>query len=251
MSLDRVRRAYETLGKEDPLWAILTDDRYRFNRWDPTEFFETGRREIREVMAGLVRHGMAAPSGTALDFGCGVGRLSQALCEHFDAVIGIDISSTMIEKAEAFNRHAGRCRYVVNVTERLESIGASTIDFVYTYITLQHVPPAFQIGYIREFLRVLRPGGVTVFQVRTGASGSWSPLSGRLQAFRAEFLRPFWKVLRGRPPVQVHILSERDVQDAIASGGGRTLEVASADKRERRSRRSLRYTVIKPPATAS
>ncbi len=251
MSLDRVRRAYETLGREDPLWAVLSDDRYRFNRWDTAEFFETGRREIREVMASLARLEVAAPSGTALDFGCGVGRLSQALCEHFNHVIGIDISSTMIEKADALNQHAERCRYVVNVTERLESIGTSTIDFVYSNITLQHVPPRFQLGYIREFLRVLRPGGVAAFQVRTGASRSGSGFSGRLYALRAELLRPLWKKLRGLPPVQVHILPERDVRDAIASSGGHLLEVASTDKRERRSRRSLRYTVIKRPASTS
>ena len=46
MNLDSVRRVYEKLGSEDPMWAVLTDDRFRNNNWDPEQFFATGRAEV-------------------------------------------------------------------------------------------------------------------------------------------------------------------------------------------------------------
>lgn len=38
--------------------------------------------------------------GVALDFGCGVGRLTRALAAFFDRATGVDISSSMIEEAK-------------------------------------------------------------------------------------------------------------------------------------------------------
>ena len=73
---------FERLGREDPLWAVLTVPEFRNNRWDPDAFFETGRHEINGVMAYLDSLGLDGPRELAMDFGCGVGRLSQALCEH-------------------------------------------------------------------------------------------------------------------------------------------------------------------------
>ena len=39
----------------------------------------------------------------ALDFGCGVGRLTRALGDRFDAVVGVDISAGMVEQARRLN----------------------------------------------------------------------------------------------------------------------------------------------------
>ena len=37
--LDRLRRVWERLGGDDPLWAVLSDSRKRGGRWDIDEFF--------------------------------------------------------------------------------------------------------------------------------------------------------------------------------------------------------------------
>ena len=57
--------------------------------------------------------------GTALDFGCGVGRLSQALTKYFEQVAGVDISHTMIAKAKEVDHGPARIRYVVKTTADL------------------------------------------------------------------------------------------------------------------------------------
>ena len=47
--------------------------------WDPDEFFAYGRAEIDDVLVRLADLGLRRGNRRALDFGCGVGRLTQAL----------------------------------------------------------------------------------------------------------------------------------------------------------------------------
>lgn len=103
--------------------------------------------------------------GRALDFGCGVGRATQALALHFDEVVGIDIAPSMIKLADQFNRHGEKCRHLVNDSKDLHLFPDDHFDFVFSTIVLQHMRPEYSTGYIQEFVRILRPGGVAVFQI--------------------------------------------------------------------------------------
>lgn len=165
MSLDRVQKTWEQLGRDDPLWAILTDPERRHGRWDLDEFFTTGRQEVEDWMKQARESAPDLATGSALDFGCGVGRLTQALGDYFDQVVGVDIAEPMIDGARRLNRLGDRCRYVVNTESDLSLFESGDFDFVLCWIVLQHMPSEFALGYIGEFLRVLRPGGVLVFQL--------------------------------------------------------------------------------------
>ena len=244
MSLEKIQSVYEALGRDDPLWAILTDDRFRGNKWDPREFFRTGQTEIEEVFCDLEAHHLDPRRGCAVDFGCGVGRLTQALCTRFDSVIGVDISSTMIDRAVKWNQYGNRCRYLVNTSDALIGIADGSVDFVYSNISLQHNPPRYQMRYIEEFLRVLRPGGLAAFQVRIGPHRPQGSLSERWYRLKSETLRPVYKRLRGRPAVQAHTVSEQDVHTAVGARGT-ILYTVNTDRRRRASRQSLRYVVQK------
>ena len=69
--------------------------------------------------------GLRVPHHQALDFGCGVGRLTQALAEHFERVAGVDIAASMIARARQENRHGDRVRYVVNERSDLAGLGSA------------------------------------------------------------------------------------------------------------------------------
>jgi SAM-dependent methyltransferase len=160
-----IRGHWERQARIDPLWAILSDPAKKGRKWRPAEFFETGRREISVLMFNLRRLGIPVARDAALDFGCGVGRLSQALALHFDRVAGVDISETMIRLAETANRFPGKVRYVRSENEDLPLFGDAEFDFIYTNIVLQHLPPALIRGFWGGFRRVLKPGGLLVFQL--------------------------------------------------------------------------------------
>jgi ubiquinone/menaquinone biosynthesis C-methylase UbiE len=101
----------------------------------------------------------------ALDFGCGVGRLTQPLACHFEEVTGVDISQSMIELAKRYNQSGERCRCYVNTAEDLGLFNDCEFDLVYSSLVLQHMAPRYALGYIREFIRLLQPNGLLVFQM--------------------------------------------------------------------------------------
>lgn len=156
---------WERAAKVDPLWAVLSDPSKRNRQWDLPSFFATGEREITLLLYQLRTLGHAPTPGRAMDFGCGVGRLTQALAPRFAEVIGVDASETMIQLAEQLNRFRGRVRYILNDAPSLQNFGTATFDFVYSDIVLQHLPAPLASGYVAEFLRILVPGGIAVFQL--------------------------------------------------------------------------------------
>ncbi len=164
-ALDDQQRVWEDWARADPLWAILSDPDRRGGRWDVDEFFRTGEVDIDVALADTTRRWPALRRDRCLDFGCGVGRLTQALADRFTRADGVDISATMVELAGRYNRHGDRCVYHVNTQPDLSLFSPSTFDFVFSTIVLQHNPPDVAAGYIAEFVRLLTPDGIAVFDM--------------------------------------------------------------------------------------
>ena len=164
MNLDEASKNWTALGENDPLWVVLTDPDKKNNRWNEQEFFATGTVQITEIFNRLQSMDISPATGKALDFGCGVGRLTQALAARFEAVDGVDISASMIRHAEKFNRFPDRVKYHLNVRPDLATFPSGQYDFIGSLIALQHTPPRFQRGYLADFLRLLKPGGCAFFQ---------------------------------------------------------------------------------------
>lgn len=165
MDLKELQKHWHTYGEEDPMWAILTVPELKGRGWNAEAFFQKGEREIAEQLTHVSSLGVSLKTGRALDFGCGIGRLTQALCLHFEACDGVDIAPSMIEKARQFNKYGERCQYHVNDKDDLTLFADNTFDFIYSVIVLQHMRPDYARRYIQEFLRILAPGGMLVFQI--------------------------------------------------------------------------------------
>src|SRR5919199_448723 len=164
MNLKELKTNWDEFGKQDPLWAILTEPTKKNNNWKPDEFFKTGEEEIKSILNYTESLGISSSRKRAFDFGCGVGRLTQALCPYFDECYGVDIAPSMIESANKYNRYGNKCNYYVNDSDNLSLFEDNYFDFIYSKIVLQHIKPEYSRNYIKEFLRVLAPGGLLVFQ---------------------------------------------------------------------------------------
>ncbi len=149
----------------DPLWAVLAFPDKRGGRWSLQEFMKSGEREIALLFHRIGELGLSAPEGRTLDFGCGVGRLTQALARRQDAVLGADISPIMIDLARRLNRYPDSVDYICTSERGLDILPSRSFGFIYTNIVLQHIAPELSVRYLTDFFRLLAPNGLLVFQL--------------------------------------------------------------------------------------
>ncbi len=217
MNLDKLKKDWEGLAERDALGAILTDASRADGKWDIAEFMATGAAEIEIILGHLADIGHIPNfDGVALDFGCGVGRLTQPLAQRFAACVGVDISQQMIQRAESLNQYA-HCRYVAHSNPDLP-FAVTSFSFIYSNIVLQHVPPRFSEQYLQAFVRVLSPGGVLVFGVQDSFAAP--DLASRMTRIR-HILHLRSRIEdalgRGQGNMQMHCLPERIVRRALGS----------------------------------
>ena len=241
--LDRVRRTWQRLGNDDPLWAVLSSPDKRGGRWAIDEFFASGRAEIdNQLDIVLPPLGLPTQHRLAVDFGCGAGRLTRALSRHFSCVIGLDVSTSMVRTARRLNAEVSNIAFRENPGTQLESIADRSVDFLSCCIVLQHIPAKLQIGYIAEFLRVLSPGGVAMFQFVIGSDDS---SRGRVyKRLSNRWMNPLRRIAWRRWNVfEMHPLSESEVVDLLAKDHGLRLVLAADDQAAGPGWRSRRWHV--------
>ena len=100
MDLKDLQKNWNRLAKQDALWAVISWPDKKGGKWVPEEFFQMGKDDISSLFDHLKKLGVAIPRWHALDFGCGVGRLTQALAPHFDKAVGVDIAPSMLKLAQ-------------------------------------------------------------------------------------------------------------------------------------------------------
>src|SRR5579864_6394244 len=152
MNIHNLQKTWDTLGQKDAFWAILTDTSKKGKRWEQKEFFATGKTEIKEVMKEIKTLKKPPKTKKALDFGCGIGRLTQALAYHFDEVVGVNIAPSMIEQAKKLGRRKKNCSFFLNSKCNLSLFPDKSFNFIYSNITLQHMKPNYAKAYLKEFL---------------------------------------------------------------------------------------------------
>src|SRR5215217_7336394 len=135
---------WEKFGRLDSYFGVASAEKFHTAALNPAalqEFFDSGRAHVDEVFGLIRKHSRPdfRPQ-RALDFGCGVGRITIPLAEVCDQVVGVDVSASMLDEAR---KHCSR--HQVNNVELLPSDDAltaapGTFDFVHSFIVLQHIP---------------------------------------------------------------------------------------------------------------
>ena len=209
-------RDWDDLALVDPFWAVLAADDKRGGGWEPTEFFATGEADIEEMLATAAQLGRPTRHERALDFGCGVGRLTRALARRFDEAVGIDVSERMLEHARRLNADTANVTFASS-----DEPPPEPFDLVVANLVLQHLPSkALARVYIGRLIKATRPDGLLVFQLPTKL-----PLARRLQPRRR-----LYKPLRtrvgaerlhaaGLHPVRLLALPEPNVRDTVERAG--------------------------------
>ncbi|MFT6955637.1 MAG: 2-polyprenyl-3-methyl-5-hydroxy-6-metoxy-1,4-benzoquinol methylase [Halieaceae bacterium] len=243
---DKYRQQWECLGKLDPYWAVLSDHSKRGGKWESAEFFHTGECEIAALMGRMKSLGLNINRKRALDFGCGVGRLTQALSEYFTQVLGVDISSSMLDEARRANATKANIKFLQNTDQNLALCADNSVDFIYSNIVLQHMPKERQLIFLSEFFRILAGGGTAVFQTPSGPNyRSWQGWVFRLLGYKN--LNRIRKVIYGGPSgiMEIHACPQNEVI-ALLRDEGVELVQRDANFNTGKALTSYMYYVCKP-----
>ncbi len=135
--------------------AIQTHADRRFRSEYDYALFEYYRSA--KVIAFLERAGVFV-RGSVLDAGCGGGGMSLSLAEEAGLVVGIDITDRFVDAGRRLAAERGVCnlRFAVADGQALPFRDAS-FDLLLSHAVIEHVADAPR--YLRECVRVLRPGG--------------------------------------------------------------------------------------------
>lgn len=183
MSIKNLKQDWEDMAELDPLWAILSVPEKQYNKWNVDEFFDTGKIEVQRLFSEIKNFDNPKNFKRVLDFGCGVGRITRAFANKFEECVGVDISYKMIQLAKKMNSSFTNCRFVLNEKADLKIFDNNYFDMIYASIVLQHISDTNIIkSYISEFVRILVPGGLLVFQLP-----SYIPQNMRIQIGAMEF----------------------------------------------------------------
>ena len=151
--LDAIRRDWDTRARENARAYINWPD-------VPNEedaFFASGKTDYDLYVTPFLKKMSYNPrEKTALEIGCGVGRIARWMSQDFAQYIGVDVSPEMIRKASSYN--LPRAQFQAVSGGDLAGVPSESVDFVWSFAVFQHVPDKRAIfNYFQEAARVLRP----------------------------------------------------------------------------------------------
>lgn len=241
-------RDWEVLADAEPYWAVVTHEKYRTENLTEEalrEFYETGEPYVDwllETIRGTLDPGFSP--GSALDFGCGVGRVLVPLARRCEEVVGVDVADGMLAKAR------GRCESLDLANVRLEKSDDSlaglsgAFDLIHSFIVFQHIPPRRGMNILRNLIELLGDSGVGVLHLGYPGAGrrpapSGAPMGPRLRRRIADTVRgvagPLLSRVRprvdrsGPAPVYTYDYDLNAVFGALQESGIRRMHIEYTD----------------------
>jgi SAM-dependent methyltransferase len=249
---ERHKRDWEELAAVDPLWAVLSAGGLKGGRWDLERFLATGPADVEAVLAASGQLGRPALRRRVLEFGCGVGRVARPFASLFDEYVGIDVAEGMVSQARKLHSDLPNCTFVVSSAPGLGMFRDAAFDLVYSNLVLQHLPERAAVErYLDEFLRVVRPDGIVVFQLpaHLGLRQRLQPRRRLYRLLRGLGLGAHFLQRRlGLHPIRLLAVPEAEIRAHLERHGGTVALVTAEDASGISSRR---YYVTAAPRRQS
>ena len=228
--------SWEKWGEQDPYFGALTDDKFRrenISEESKSELLDTGRVHVQRVLSIAARQFGAISRRSALDFGCGVGRLVIPLASEFEHVTAVDVSLGMLETAKQ-NCSERSIRNVdfVQSDDQLSQVSGS-FDFIHSYLVFQHITVRRGEEIITQLLKRLNDEGVLAIHFPFGCKNS--PIRTFAHFLRRNFapLSMLANIVRAKrwnePFMQMNCYDVNSVLTSISGGGIKDVFVEVVD----------------------
>lgn len=126
---------WKQYGEFEPYYGVLSHERFKranLTNESLNEFWDSGRYDVNRIWSVSTRMFGERQAQSALDFGCGVGRLVHGMADIATHVTGVDISPAMVREA---SEHAPP-----NATFTT-TLPDAKFDWINSYIVFQHISP--------------------------------------------------------------------------------------------------------------
>jgi SAM-dependent methyltransferase len=167
-SIEKSKKQWNKLADENGKYYIVSKEGKQIT---DEKFSELGRENYTDLV--LNDDALKAALGnfvdkTAIDIGCGIGRITEHLAADFKTVYGFDISEKMIQAAKTRLVHLSNVTFIA--TDGMHyPLEDGSVDFVFSYIVFQHMPSVAVVKEnFKEVRRVLKNTGIAKIQVRGG-----------------------------------------------------------------------------------
>lgn len=183
-------RIWEFFGENDPYFAVNTISDMRSESIDEEKlkvFFESGEDYVKKIWQEIEKHFISGFSPhRALDFGCGVARLTLPIAKRSGETVGVDISINMLEVA-AKNADLLKIKNVsfIKGDDELSKL-TGEFDFIHSFIVFQHINPKIGEVIFKKMVGMLSEGGIGVVQF-----GYADSVSTFAQKFRFSLYRDY------------------------------------------------------------
>ena len=154
-------KAWEKFGRDEPYFGVLAHEKYTREKLHENrdEFFASGDGAVAQIMDRCEKHFGSLRRGRVLDHGCGVGRLTFAFARQFAAVVGLDVSPSMLAEAKANAKQFRLSNVTFELSDDRLSNVAGTFDLVNSHMVLQHVPVRRGLRIVSRLLDKVADGG--------------------------------------------------------------------------------------------
>jgi len=218
-------RDWQLIGASEPYFGVLTGEEFKRANFDADtrlRFYASGRHQIDSDLAKMQRIFGDFHPRSALDFGCGVGRLTVPLADVTGDAIGVDVSPGML--AEARLNDGPNVSFVETMPDRL-------FDWVVSHIVLQHIPPERGYAIIQQLLSRISDGGGATIHIVFARTDTHSNSAGA-RVIQGEGGSYYAASRRHKIPAGIMLMHDYDISLVISqfyAAGFRNLHLEHTD----------------------
>ncbi len=169
---EQMREDWDRRARENAAYYVAFGGRCQSTE----EFFATAAPVLTTLRSEFRRFPSAPQTLSALEIGCGPGRLLVPLSRDFGRITGVDVSPEMIRLARRNIEGIPNAAAELVSGCDLSGITDESFDFCYSYAVFQHIPRrSVVLSYLSEARRVLKTSGLLKCQFNGLSEGKQRP----------------------------------------------------------------------------